>query len=103
MICNHCGTEVDIGTKFCPECGTPVAKVIVPATVSSSSQQVKQTSTRRTVIAAALLLAAIIVVVTIIVETSASSDKGSAVNNTDTSTGATLPHADVEAPPPAPS
>ena len=101
MICGNCGTEFEMSTKFCPQCGVAVAKTIVPATFSVSPEA-RHTVDRRKVIGAVLLLAGIILVVTLIVETPASSDKGSATNSTDTSQIVDSPNADAAVPPPVP-
>jgi hypothetical protein len=100
MTCGSCRTELDISTKFCPQCGTAVAETFVPS--AFSSRQTRHYSARGRAVGAVLLLAGLILVVTVIVETSASSNKSTASNSADSSQTVSSPNADVALPPPVP-
>jgi hypothetical protein len=74
MICIACGTELDISTKFCPECGAAVAKASVPSAIGIPSLRTSRSSDVKKTIGWLLLAAAVLVIV-LIVKGTASSHK----------------------------
>ena len=74
MICGNCGTELDLSTKFCPECGAAVAKASVPSAIDIPSLRTSRSSNVKKTIGWLLLAAAVLVIV-LIVKGTASSHK----------------------------
>lgn len=75
MICNDCGTELDISAKFCPQCGAPAAETVVATALNVPSIQKRPPSNTRRIIAWLCLLTAAAVAITLLIKTPASPDK----------------------------
>lgn len=101
MICNFCGAGLDSSTKFCPQCGAPISRVIAPVTLASASAERQPQRSGRKIIAGLFLFAAAVVVIIFIVVFAASPNKDHALSSSATSPVANTPDSDLAAPSPA--